>query len=82
MHPPGKCVASCQGMPDGDYQSCDGCDVYVTCFNEVIYKNRPCPANLVWDDNIKRCEWKSDTCTSDKGSIHAYAEFMVIFERH
>ena len=55
-------------MPDGDYQSCQGCHVYATCSNEILYDNRPCPADLVWDDNAKRCEWISTTCSDGGGS--------------
>ena len=62
---PCPCVSSCTGMPDGDYQSCNGCNVYVTCSNEIIHDDRPCPDGLVWDDNLKRCEWESTTCGTD-----------------
>ena len=67
--PPGSgdCVSSCEGMEDGDYQSCEGCHVYATCSNEILHDNRPCPDGLVWDDNAKRCEWTSETCTDDGG---------------
>ena len=36
----GSCVASCEGIANGDYQSCKGCDVFVTCKNgkEIIYR--------------------------------------------
>ena len=57
-----KCVASCTGVDDGDYQSCTGCDVYATCSNGAIYDNRSCPTGLLWNDNVKRCEWTSPTC--------------------
>ena len=63
----GDCVSDCTGMKNGDYQSCLGCNVYATCSNEILYDNRPCPANLVWDDNKKRCEWYSSTCTEAEG---------------
>jgi len=62
----GVCVSSCKGMPDGDYQSCKGCGVYVSCSNEIMSDCRPCPkSNTYWDDNTKTCEHKSSTC---KGS--------------
>ena len=48
-----NCVADCAGVSNGDYQSCVGCHVYATCSNGRKYDNRPCPANLVWDDNVK-----------------------------
>lgn len=57
-----ECIRSCTDMPDGDYQSCDSCYVYVTCSNGGTYDERPCPAGLVWDDIVKRCEWQSNTC--------------------
>ena len=59
----GNCISSCAGLSDGDYQSCQGCQVYATCSNERLYDNRLCPAGLVWDDNLKRCEWVSTTCS-------------------
>ena len=60
-HPTGKCVSDCNGVSNGDYQSCKTCEGYVTCSNGY-YSDRPCPANLVWDDVKKRCEWESATC--------------------
>ena len=57
------CVSNCNKMPDGDYQSCSGCDVYVSCVAGRMYADRPCAAGgLSWDDNLKRCEWTSATC--------------------
>ena len=55
------CVADCSRMPDGHYQSCKTCYGYVSCSGGIIY-DRPCPADLVWDDMKKRCEWYSTTC--------------------
>ena len=63
----GTCITSCTGLPNGDYQSCLGCHVYASCSNGVMYDGRPCPAGLVWDDNVKRCEWTSTTCGSEHG---------------
>ncbi|KAL3884579.1 hypothetical protein ACJMK2_024711 [Sinanodonta woodiana] len=55
------CVSSCVGKINGDYQYCPDCRKYVACSNG--YKHiMPCPAKLVWDDNLKRCEWMSSTC--------------------
>ncbi len=59
----GLCVSSCTGVLNGDYQSCQGCHVYVTCSNGIAYDGRNCPAGLLWDDNIRRCEYTTDTCT-------------------
>ncbi len=60
------CITSCEGLPNGDYQSCNGCTIYATCSNEILYDGRPCaPATppLVWDDNLKRCDYDSETCS-------------------
>ena len=53
-------------MPDGDYQSCNGCEFFVTCSNGIT-DNKPCPLGtdgrpLQWDDNTKFCERESQTC--------------------
>ena len=37
-----NCVRSCANQPNGDYQSCNECDVYVTCSNGITYDNREC----------------------------------------
>ena len=68
-------------MSDGDYQSCLSCDVYLTCSNGLTYDNRPCPADLVWDDNLKRCEWTSSTCghASDDGKHYRIARSRLLF---
>jgi hypothetical protein len=58
----GDCVASCWGLPDGDYQSCYGCTVYATCAGGVLYDNRPCETNYVWDDITKDCLYYSTIC--------------------
>ena len=55
------CVANCRHMSNGDYQSCKTCEGYVTCAYGRLY-DRPCPANLLWDDERKRCGWESRTC--------------------
>ena len=57
-----NCVSSCKNQVDGDYQSCDGCHMYITCSNGISYDKRPCPPTLVWNDNKKLCDWKSSTC--------------------
>jgi len=56
------CVRKCHGHPIGDYQSCAGCHYYCTCLGNIRYDKRPCPANLIWDDNAKRCLGSSSTC--------------------
>jgi len=55
------CVSDCSGKPDGDYQSCETCNGFVTCSNGKLY-NMPCAGGLVWDDSKKDCEYTSETC--------------------
>ena len=57
-----SCVADCSGIASGDYQSCLGCGVYLTCSNGIAYDNRACPTGLVWDDNHKYCDYESTSC--------------------
>lgn len=59
-----QCVRSCRGMPDGDYHSCKGCLYFATCTNGYLVDARKCAwfGGLLWDDNLKRCEWTSSTC--------------------
>lgn len=59
---PKNCIKSCQGKPNGNYQSCKGCDVFVTCNWSSMYPDRPCPRGLKWDDKQKKCDFKSSTC--------------------
>merc|ERR1712004_724029 len=59
----GNCVSSCAGMADGDYQACDTCDGFIKCSNERLFYFECAQAGLVWDDNVKRCEWESSTCS-------------------
>ncbi len=57
------CITDCDGLPDGDYQSCRGCHIYASCVSGILYDYRPCnPLGLQWDDNTKRCETVSTTC--------------------
>ena len=56
------CVKKCKNKADGDYQSCKGCHVYLSCSNEVIYDERPCPTDELWDDKYKDCLPTSATC--------------------
>jgi len=55
------CVSDCSDKPDGDYQSCETCNGFVTCSNGLVNK-MPCPGGLVWDDSKKDCEYTSETC--------------------
>ena len=58
------CVKKCRNKADGDYQSCKGCHVYLSCSNGIAYDSRPCPIDDVWDDNFKDCRPTSPTCYS------------------
>merc|ERR1719270_2941575 len=64
----GVCVSSCKFMKDGDYQSCKRCDGFVKCANERLFEMDCAEGGLVWDDNIKRCEWESSTCSASEGN--------------
>merc|ERR1712117_561121 len=70
----GVCVSSCKSMKDGDYQSCKRCDGFVKCANERLFEMDCAEGGLVWDDEIKRCEWESSTCqapsTNTEGSTN------------
>jgi len=82
-------ITSCIGKANGDYQSNKGCHVYATCFGGHLYDDRPCVASgLLWDDNVKRCELSSDTCTEfvspppalslpEKSGSHSVYDFSV-----
>ena len=58
---PKKCKKKC-GRRNANFQSCKGCEMYVTCSNGVMYDGQVCPGGLVWDSAKKRCEWNSSTC--------------------
>ena len=65
-----RCIRSCQGLPDGDYQSCHSCHVYASCTNGSMIDDGQCaPAQppLNWDDRAKRCLHKSLTCRCYNG---------------
>ncbi|XP_071111190.1 uncharacterized protein [Haliotis cracherodii] len=57
------CITTCTDLPDGDYQSCNGCKVYATCWHGQIFDDRPCVGDTLWDDSFKHCELSSATCT-------------------
>ena len=60
----GICVSDCSGMANGDYQSCETCEGFVSCSNGDKYEMPCAPSDppLVWDDVKKRCEYESTTC--------------------
>lgn len=52
------CVHNCTNHDDGDYQSCNMCNGYVSCGGHVL-SNKDCPSTLVWDSLKGRCEYNS-----------------------
>lgn len=76
-------MAECDDLPDGDYQSCRGCNAYLTCTVGNMYDDRLCPGNLVWDDIRKNCDWFSHTCKrgdkADPDDDDSDGEFPVIY---
>ncbi|KAH3699557.1 probable chitinase 10 [Dreissena polymorpha] len=73
-----NCIHSdeCREMPDGDYQSCTGCMVYITCSGGRAYDGRPCPWLLVWNEHRKRCEWNSPTCKPSEEELEQRQELL------
>ena len=54
------CIASCVGRPEGRYQSCHGCDVYVICKEGGFMRdNIPCEndngQNTYFDPMMRTC---------------------------
>ncbi len=73
------CITDCEGLPDGDYQSCRGCHIYASCVSGILYDYRPCnPLGLQWDDNTKRCEVESTTCGTE-WSLNYFSSSNTIF---
>lgn len=58
-----RCVDQCDSMCDGDFQSCATCNGFVTCANRILWQRNCSDSYLVWDDNTKRCESVSNTCS-------------------
>ncbi|XP_045208433.1 uncharacterized protein LOC123560270 isoform X2 [Mercenaria mercenaria] len=55
------CAHSCAGKPEGRYQSCQGCHLFLACAASGEF-NMPCAANNNWDENLKTCRMLSSTC--------------------
>jgi hypothetical protein len=69
--------SACRGLPDGDYQACEGCTFYHSCVAGYLnYARRDCPltnygglrGKLVWQRkagvyNEGTCEYSSSTCS-------------------
>ena len=60
------CVSECTGLATADYQSCNSCNMYVTCLGNFMWEDRQCPDKSVWDDDIKMCSLTSPTCPDSK----------------
>jgi len=58
-------ISSCAGRADGDYQSCTTCRGFAACTNERLIL-MPCPSTLFFDDETKRCEYTSSTCSESQ----------------
>ena len=56
-----RCVASCDILKDGRYQSCNGCDAVVVCRNGMKHETG-CTDEYIWDDVHKACMSSSTTC--------------------
>lgn len=84
----GSCVSDCKHWVNGHYQSCETCNGYVSCANQILYK-RSCPANLVWDDHAKQCLYISTTCPppittpkTNSKEIHFFNQNDFFFKRN
>ena len=64
-----SCVSSCAGILNGDYQSCEGCNVFVKCLNGQIEDTPACPFSSLWDDLDKQCSEESTTCPLPESCI-------------
>merc|ERR1712227_301723 len=75
------CVSDCSLVPTGDYQSCQGCNIYASCLGGNLIDNRPCPVGTQWDDDSKECVYRSKTCpygtliALGKDNTHTYHVF-------
>ncbi|XP_052699765.1 uncharacterized protein LOC128177176 isoform X1 [Crassostrea angulata] len=58
------CVKDCRLMCNGDYQSCETCEGYVSCNSEYLTKRKCSNTDIIlfWDDKLKACEHRSSTC--------------------
>ena len=57
-----SCVLSCDGLSDGNYISCKGCDVYVVCTGGQLSDNQSCIAGMVFDSGLGTCFPSSQRC--------------------
>ncbi|XP_062566825.1 uncharacterized protein LOC134229126 [Saccostrea cucullata] len=61
------CVNDCNGLMNGDYQSCYTCQGFISCSNNITVNNTCARSDfdgsyLKWDDRIKKCQFNSTTC--------------------
>ena len=61
------CVRTCEGIPNGNYQSCLGCDVFINCKRGYMKDSIPCPpengTKTYWNDILRVCTTEeSKTC--------------------
>ena len=72
------CISECGDLLEGTYQSCVACNEFHDCREggHII----PCPADLIWDDNNKRCEYTSVTCTGKNTSTLKLPSHGPIYE--
>ena len=59
-----NCKKKCKRDKKGYFQLCSRCDKYMACVHGHKWI-MSCPAGLVWDQDLQRCEWTSSTCDSD-----------------
>ena len=56
----GDCIESCDGMSNGEYQSCEECTSYIQCTDEAS-DIRQCEDGQTWDDTNKECSSATST---------------------
>ena len=54
-------MSNCSGIPNGHYQSCDGCNHFVACHDNIL-QIQSCADTLLWDNTAKSCVNNSQTC--------------------
>ena len=60
-------MKKCKNLPDGFYQSCKSCSVYVSCVNKILMDDLPCGSETEWDDTEKLCVRVGTSTTCDSG---------------
>jgi len=49
----------CKDKKDGDYVDPSTCYGFISCSNGIVHQ-MPCPANLVWNNAKKLCDWPAN----------------------